>query len=220
MKKSFTFSSIIIIGFVLLLYLFKANYYSLQVNLGKLIWPQKLIQHQISEGKIDQKFQAFFDRDPVRKIPDEKNVIISPADGIIKDISLIDGYYRIVISLSLWDVHIQRVPLDGVILKIEEEGIRDYQNITKTNYLARVYQVVTTMDSEIGPVKVRQLTAVNARRIKVFVGVNDKVRLGDKLGRILLGSTVVIELPKGIILTDAAKVNKRVVGGQSIIAKY
>lgn len=206
---------------ILAAYLFKINYNSLQVKLGKIIWPQKVLINQIKDRKIDQKFQAFFDRDPIRKIPKESRIVTSPSDGIIENISLlIDNYYYIVVSLDLWDVHVQRVPIGGVIVEIKEEGTKDYRSITHDTYLGKSYQVVTTIKTEIGIVKVRQLTNIYAKRIQTFIKVGSKVKLGDKLGRILLGSTVVIELPNSVNLTNISKAKQRVVAGETIIARY
>lgn len=201
-------------------YLLKVNSTSLQVMLGRMIWPKDSINRQIAENRISRNFHSFFDRDPPRKIPSASNIIVSPADGVIRDISVFGGYYRIVIHLSLWDVHVQRVPLDAFVSSISEEGTRDYQELTKDNYLAQAYQVVTMMNTAIGIVKVRQLTSFNAKRIQLFVKAGSYVKIGDRLGRILLGSTVVIELPKGAILTDILKAGNRVIAGETIIARF
>ena len=118
------------------------------------------------------------------------------------------------------DVHVQRVPIDGVVLKILGEGkklpfkgIGDYMSEKMLPY-----QKVTVLKTEIGIVKVRQITSAFASRIQVFVKSGQQVKRGQRLGRVLAGSTVVLEVPETV--TILVKKNQEVLAGESIIGKY
>ncbi len=175
-------------------------------------WDVKVITEQLENNIVDPEFVKFFDRDPIRVPPKEKNVIVSPTDG--KILSIKD--YTITIRMSLLDVHVQRIPISGKVISVEQGGsgflpgnVEGYSNNVQT---------ITTLDTEIGTVVVKQITGNLVRRIQTYVKPGDDVVIGDKLGRILLGSTVVIVLPKNVEIT----INKsqKVYGGETVIARY
>lgn len=79
------------------------------------------------------------------------------------------------------------------------------------------YQKVTTIQTEIGMITVKQVTSSFAQRIRLYVKKGDKVKIGNKLGAILLGSHVVMELPPNIKFS--VKKGEQVYGGETIIAR-
>ena len=168
----------------------------------------------------DSRFLEWFNRDPDRTIPSEPNIIVSPADGYVRFIKVYKGMKHVVIEMRYTDVHVQRIPLDGVVVMIEGDGkelkgdnIGDY-----TLDKMMPFQKVTTIETEIGPVKIHQITSYFAKRVQVFVELNEKVKRGQRLGRILAGSTIVIEVPKTVSVM--VKKNQEVLGGETIIGKY
>ncbi len=181
------------------------------------VWNKKSVLEQLKAGVIDPEFRKFFDRDPERIIPKEKNIIVSPADG--KIVRLIDnaGGYTVIIHLSLFDVHIQRIPISGTIVNVETKD-GEFLPATDERSLVNNFQVITTIKTEIGIVKVIQITGLHAKRIKTYVKPAEMVNIGKRLGRIMLGSTVVLILPKGVKIDVALK--QKVYGGQTVIAKY
>jgi phosphatidylserine decarboxylase len=125
------------------------------------------------------------------------------------------------VGLSFWDVHVVRTPVEGVVKSVTEEGLTVYRNSSETEdqaYLrgrAAPVQAIVTLDTGYGEVKVRLITSYWASRLKVWVHDGDHVKKGDRIGRILLGSSVVAEF-QGNIAFDV-KPEQRVVGGETII---
>ena len=166
------------------------------------------VLNQIKNGTIDIEFENFFNRDPDRYLPSFNNIIVSPADGIIKNITENPDNYTIVISINLSDVHVQRIPISGKIISVEKMGKENTSD----------FQVTTTIGTKIGIVTVTQRSGKITRKILTFVKLGDQVSIGDKLGRIMLGSTAIIVLPKNIKIIVYPTI--QVYAGTSILAKY
>lgn len=177
-------------------------------------WKTGEIIDQIKSKNIDKDFFVYFNRDPERQIPKGKNIIVAPADGTIKVIKNLGGKNRIVIYMSFWDVHIQRVPISGIVTDIIDSEHQDQDDFKCEN----CYQEITKMETEIGEVEIKQVTSFFAPRIKTFLTKGQEVKIGDKLGSILLGSHVVIEFREDIKICVAK--GDKVYGGESIIARY
>lgn len=194
-------------------------------NLPPMLRPF-VAQHRIAIEDVtkktpDQRFLAWFNRDPERNIPTEDNIIVSPADGFVLEIKPFQGKKHIVIEMRYTDVHVQRIPISGKILRIEGEGNELQEGVNIGDYhLEKMlpFQKVTIIDSPIGDVVVRQITSFFAKRIEVFVEEGQSVEIGRRLGRVLAGSTVVIELPD--MVDVLVKKEDIVVGGETIIARY
>ena len=171
--------------------------------------------------QIDNRFLSWFNRDPERNIPTEPNVIVSPADGFIMAIEEVNGTKHVVIEMRYTDVHVQRIPIAGKVIRIDGEGKEMPGNLTIGDYVLEKmlpFQKVTTIATEIGQVVVRQITSSFAKRISVFVEEGQEVKRGQRLGNVLAGSTIVIEMPK--IVRVAVKKHQDVFGGETIIASY
>ena len=169
---------------------------------------------QIKSKNVDKDFVAYFNRDPERRIPREKNIIVSPADGVIKVIENLGNKNRVVIYMSFWDVHIQRVPISGVVKDVVDSRHEDEDDFKCEG----CYKKIVSMDTEIGEVVVKQVTSSFAPRIKTFLTKSQEVKIGDKLGSILLGSHVVIEFKEDVKICVAE--GDKVYAGESIIARY
>jgi phosphatidylserine decarboxylase len=184
----------------------------------RIRWNRESIMQQAKTGNIDKEFQKFFDRDPERKVPDEKNIIVAPADGRVVSIEEKDGNFVILIRLSFYDVHVQRVPLSGKVLTVENKQGEFLPNRGE-RYLIDNFQVITNLETEIGKVQIRQISGLYAKRIKNYVKPGDKVVIGQRLGRILFGSTAVLTIPSRIKNIEVAE-NQQVYGGETVIARY
>lgn len=154
-----------------------------------------------------------FFRDPKRNIPTEEGVIVAPADGKIlkgkidylKVVSndddevlehvLDEGEKGILIStfMSPFDVHVQRAPVSGKILKTKyypgkfKIALGDVHTENEKNLIV--------IDSEYGKIGVIQIAGFVARRIVQYINVGDTVKIGDRLGMIRFGSRVNLILP-------------------------
>jgi phosphatidylserine decarboxylase len=187
----------------------------------RLRWPSEQVARWVEAGNFEPGFLEYFARDPERTVPPGHN-LTSPADGVIKDIITQNGVSYFIIGLSFWDVHVVRTPVAGVVKRVEQEGFSLFQDKSETEdqiYLkgkdGPVQQIVT-LDTEYGEVKVRLITSYWASRIKVRVYQGERLEKGQRIGRILLGSSVVAELPANIAY--AVKKRDRIIGGETIIS--
>jgi len=162
-------------------------------------------------------FVIYFFRDPKREIPiNEKGVIVSPADGKVLKIEKKDKMWRIVIFLSLFDVHRIRMPFKGKIKKIEEVGssfFPAYQEKAFSNKGKKIYVETDKEDYFF-----YLLTGIIARRVKVEIKEGDFVNTGEKIGFIYFGSRVELFLPENVQIY--LKVGQKVRGGETIVGKW
>jgi len=162
-------------------------------------------------------FQFF--RDPVREIG---KGIVACADGRIREISNIKdeevgNCTKISTFMNIYNVHVNRLPLDGAIKNIEHKhGIHlpAFKKESEKNE-----RVITTIDSNIGTIKVIQIAGTIARRIVPYIKKGDKLKKGDKIGIIRFGSRVDVYLPAKKIKKVSVKVGDMVKAGETTIAK-
>lgn len=163
-------------------------------------------------------FLVFF-RDPNRSIG---NGIVASADGKIREISKIKygdirDCTKISTFMNLHNVHVNRMPFDGII--------KDVVHIDGTHLPAfkkeseRNERVIITANTDIGLIKIIQIAGTLARRIVPYVKSGDKLKRGDKIGLIRLGSRVDIYLPTKKIKHITVKINDRVKAGADTIAE-
>lgn len=181
-------------------------------------WPEQQIRDWLETGRFHPGYLACFYRDPAR-FPDSDAGMVAPADGLLKSADVRDGVRYIVIALSFWDMHIQRSPLDGKVVSVEPCGDvhsdgegRDFAFLREKNCPVQQRIVMDTAD---GRLAVRLITSVAARRIEVWVTPGDAVVRGQRIGKILLGSTVVLEVPERCKV--AVLIGSRVWAGQTVV---
>ena len=145
-------------------------------------------------------FFLWFFRDPERRIPAIQGAIVSPADGKVTDISVIqeDGEpkTRISIFLNVFNVHVNRSPITGVI-----EDIR-YQKGKFGNAMGAVSaeqneQNIVTVRGDAGVVVFKQIAGLLARRIVFTKKIGDKLERGERVGLIKFGSRTDVIFPAG-----------------------
>ena len=149
---------------------------------------------------------VFFFRDPNRRIPQEKNLILAPADGRIVEIQqgivhsdFSSPVHVVRIFLSIFDVHITRAPLAGVVRRIEYKQGKFFPAYKHEASLKNESSSIF-IDNERMKILVRQIVGIAARRIKTFVCEKDRVRQGQKIGLMYFGSRVELYLPNGVEL--------------------
>ncbi|MDP6231851.1 MAG: phosphatidylserine decarboxylase family protein [Nitrospinaceae bacterium] len=165
-------------------------------------------------------FVTWFFRDPERPIPNEPNVIVSPADGKVTEIVTendpINGETctRVTIFLNVFNVHVNRVPVAGTI---EDVRYNPGKFLAAFNPKASMENEQSIILINTGKVKVlvKQIAGLIARRIICWPDKGDKYELGQRYGLIRFGSRVDILLPKSAKLSVAC--GDKVSGGRSII---
>lgn len=162
-------------------------------------------------------FSAFFFRDPERRIPDDSNLILSPADGRVTAVEQSDEGLKITIFLSVFNVHINRIPTAGQVREVE---YRPGEFLAAFKPEAEVVNEQTRIRLETphGPVDVIQIAGLIARRIICDAQIGDDARLGERYGLIRFGSCTVLRLPPGAV--PLVKVKSRVKGGLSAVARW
>lgn len=171
-------------------------------------------------------FSLYFFRNPERVCPEasiDPSVIVCPADGMIVDIfsdpdstSLLS--HKISIFLSPIDVHVNWIPVDGLI-----ETILYVPGSFLPAYLPKSSEQNEHTDILIRTpqekfVVVRQIAGIVARRICWWISPGQAVSKGDKFGMIRFGSRVDLYLPVDVTL--AVEMGQRVYGGQTVIARW
>lgn len=167
-------------------------------------------------------FCFYFFRDPVRAIPADENIILSPADGTIFEISDIDeplvikGRAKIVkIFLSVFNVHLQRAPISGKISYVNKEGTK-YLPANHPDACVKNVQNLIGIKNEQMYILVKQIAGIIAQRCDLWVKLNQDVVQGEKIGIIHFGSQVDIYFPEKIKLNVA--VGDKVTAGITVIA--
>ena len=179
---------------------------------------------------------AFF-RDPPRKIASDPSAIVSPADGVIKDVELIKSetlecdelrrlfhdkdILRIGIFLSVFNVHLNRAPWDmEVEFKLYKPGkyldARD-PDAGKVNE-SMLLGGTCPFEGETFPVAVRQVSGAIARRIVCPVNPGETYSRGQIYGMIKFGSRTELYIPAGMGIDVAVNVGEAVRAGSSILA--
>ncbi|HEX7325593.1 MAG TPA: phosphatidylserine decarboxylase [Rhodanobacteraceae bacterium] len=182
-------------------------------------WPETQIRGWLRTGRFHRSFLHYFYRDPERVVPSGDGWI-APADGLVTSADVKDGVRYLVIALSFWDMHVQRSPLAGTVLRVESHGAafmdgegREFAFLREKPCPVQKRLVFATAAGEVA---VRLITSVAARRIEAWVKPGDAVQRGQRIGRILLGSTVVLEMPSGLPLR--VQIGERVWAGETVVA--
>ncbi len=166
----------------------------------------------------------YFFRDPVRSIPGEK-VIVSPADGLVTFIGITknplndetdqNSYKKISIFLSVFDVHVNRMPVDAKISQIKYIPGK-FINATLDKSSEENERNIILAENNNDKFYIVQIAGLIARRIVCSIKNNQEVNKGDRIGIIKFGSRVDLYLPENynILVTK----DQRVVGGETIIS--
>ena len=164
-------------------------------------------------------FFLWFFRDPERNVPAGVGLIVSPGDGLVTEtvtISTPDGpRQRVSIFLSVFDVHVNRAPIAGVLTSVRyQKGL--YLNAMNPSSADRNEQNVVTIRGEGYEVTFKQIAGLLARRIVFNFSEGSRVQRGERVGLIKFGSRVDVILPAEALLQ--VRTGDRVEGGASVIA--
>jgi phosphatidylserine decarboxylase len=164
-------------------------------------------------------FFLWFFRDPQREIPAGEGLVVSPADGLVTETVSIDTpegpRQRISIFLNVFDVHVNRTPISGVITGVRyQKGL--YLNAMNPTCAARNEQNIVTVRGEGIEIVFKQIAGLIARRIVFNYREGDRVERGQRVGLIKFGSRTDIVLPADAVIR--VKTGQRVKGGSSVLA--
>ena len=167
-------------------------------------------------------FIVYFFRDPARIIPDAEDGVVSPADGkvilvekIFDDRFVHEHVYKVSIFMSIFDVHVNRLPFAGEVEKIQYVSGSFYAANTDQGGLANEHCVVILSTAKDFRYAVVQVAGLVARRIVCWAEKGDKIERGSRFGLIRFGSRVDIYLPQQMQLE--VRSGQRVRAGETVI---
>ena len=163
-----------------------------------------------------------FFRDPKRVPPMGENLIISPAGGKVVKVTEINDpevgetAKLVSIFLNVFNVHANRVPLDGIVTKVEKKPGKflaafDHKASDENE------QVITVLEHISGKYKIKQIAGLIARRILCYAQPGAKMHKGGRLGFIRFGSRTDLIMPAQVDVQVA--VGQKVTGGETVIGK-
>jgi phosphatidylserine decarboxylase len=165
-------------------------------------------------------FFLWFFRDPDRTVPSTPGAIVSPADGKVTQVAecTVDGSsaVRISIFLNVFDVHVNRSPITGVIRSVRYQKGR-FGNAMDPACSDQNEQNIVSVEGEGHTVVFKQIAGLLARRIVFTKQVGDPVERGERVGLIKFGSRVDVILEPGAV--PQTKLGDRVKGGESVLAQ-
>jgi len=163
-------------------------------------------------------FFLWFFRDPARTIPTGQGIVVSPGDGKVEVVQLADTtsgtQMRVSIFLSVFNVHVNRVPVEGTVTLVEwREG--KFLNAMNAQSSELNEQTLVAIDTGEFVVSFKQIAGLLARRIVCNLKAGDRVERGQRMGLIKFGSRVDVLMPADTLLK--VKVGDRVKGGSSVL---
>lgn len=170
-------------------------------------------------------FVLSFFRDPERKVPGGPETAVSPADGKVTDIEEVDEPFlggralRIGIFLSVFNVHVNRVPLDGTVKEVRYQP-GEFLDARKPECKDRNESNFVGFEGPMGLFGVRQITGYVARRIVCPLAEGDEVARGERMGMIKFGSRTELLVPVDAPVEVDVEVGQAVRGGSSVLLRY
>lgn len=167
-------------------------------------------------------FVIYFFRDPDRTPPAGENSILSPGDGkviVVEERTFADGttYNLVSIFLSVFDVHVNRIPISGTVKRVEYIPGR-FHRAYEPQAVSENERAEITIASRFGDVRFSQVAGILARRVVCRVREGDTVTRGARCGLIRFGSRVDLFLDRRVHLE--VKIGDRVAGGVSVIGRF
>ena len=170
---------------------------------------------------------AFF-RDPNRAVPTDPATMVSPADGMVSDITEIENdpliggpAIRVGIFLSVFNVHVNRTPCDGVVVNViykKGKFINAMSHSKASDENESNTIIIREPNGQRNIAVVKQIVGLIARRIICTVKTGDKLSRGDRFGMIKFGSRTELTIPQWMNPTIKVKVGDKVRGTLDIIA--
>jgi phosphatidylserine decarboxylase len=166
-------------------------------------------------------FLLWFFRDPERTIPQDAGAVVSPGDGKVTDVSTVmvgsEKWTRLSIFLSVFDVHVNRSPIAGVIRDVRYQRGQYLNAMNQASAELNEQNIVTVeSDGDGQTVVFKQIAGLLARRIVFHPKVGDRLERGQRVGLIKFGSRVDVLLDASAQVT--VKIGDRVKGGASVLA--
>ncbi len=170
-------------------------------------------------------FVLFF-RDPERVVPRNEGLFLAPADGVVKDVEDVDERsfiggraVRIGIALSVFNVHVNRAPCEGVVEVIRYSPGKFHNAFCKKAAEENESNTIGIRTREGERIMVKQIAGVLARRIVCTCRLGQRLAAGERIGMIKFGSRTELYIPSTMKAVLSVKVGDRVRGGLTVVAR-
>jgi len=187
------------------------------------LWPLAL-----ATGLVLAWLVSFF-RNPRRTIPTEPGLVVSPADGKIAEITKLEHHefiggpaVRIGIFLSIFNVHINRVPVDARVIRLRYHPGKFLNALNPESAILNENMVVGLQETA-APFRrmvVRQIAGLFARKIVCDLEPGRQMARGEMFGMIKLGSRTELILPDEPGLEIRVQVGQKIRAGSDVMASY
>ena len=170
---------------------------------------------------------VWFFRDPERPIPQDVQIVVSPADGTVTNVEEVDDpdfpagrALRISIFLSIFNVHGNRMPCAARITDVRyfPGAFLDARNPDSAVRNEQLW-IDAVEDGGGRPIRVKQISGAIARRIVCWLKPGDAIARGERIGMIKLGSRTDLLLPAGEALDVLVKPGDKVFGGTTVVLR-
>ncbi len=168
---------------------------------------------------------CYFFRNPNRHIEQDPATVLSPADGTVTDIVPLeadeDGFIqepcnKVIIFMSVFNVHVNRSPIDGEI-KLQKYYCGRFRPAYKDTVGFENEHHLLGIENDRMRITVKQIAGILARRIVSYVTLDDKLKQGELYGMIKFGSCLEGVMPKNVAVT--VEKGQKVMGGKTIIGR-
>lgn len=166
---------------------------------------------------------TYFFRNPARTIERNADVILSPADGTVQEIVDLetDDFVRepctkVVIFMSVFNVHVNRSPIAGKI-KVQKYFCGRFRPAYKDEVGFSNEHHLIGLENERIRITVKQIAGILARRIVSWVTLDDDLKQGELYGMIKFGSCLEVVMPRRVAVQ--VKKGDKVVGGKTVIGR-
>ncbi len=166
---------------------------------------------------------CYFFRNPKRQIITDDSVILSPADGTVTDIVPLETdefvkepCNKVIIFMSVFNVHVNRSPIQGKI-KLQKYFCGRFRPAYKDTVGFENEHHVLGIENGRVRISVKQIAGILARRIVSFVTLDDDLKQGELYGMIKFGSCLEVVMPKKVEIM--VEKGQKVAGGQTILGR-
>ncbi|MCR5439363.1 MAG: phosphatidylserine decarboxylase family protein [Selenomonas sp.] len=166
---------------------------------------------------------CYFFRNPKRHIERDDSVVLSPADGTVTDIVPLETdefvkepCNKVVIFMSVFNVHVNRSPIQGQI-KLQKYFCGRFRPAYKDTVGFENEHHVLGIENDRIRISVKQIAGILARRIVSYVTLDDKLQQGELYGMIKFGSCLEVVMPKNVEIM--VEKGQKVTGGQTILGR-
>lgn len=166
---------------------------------------------------------CYFFRNPKRTILEDSSVVLSPADGTVTDVVEMETdefvkepCIKVIIFMSVFNVHVNRSPIEGKI-KLQKYFCGRFRPAYKDTVGYENEHHLLGIENDKIRISVKQIAGILARRIVSYVTLDDELKQGELYGMIKFGSCLEVVVPRSVeVLVHKGQ---KVAGGQTIIGR-